>query len=209
MYKITKLRSSHQQWPLYLGAKHHSQVHRHTVTHLFSLCTVPRFLPQPSFVFMLCVQLIISPILMGSTITLMWMVPSPNFANPKSSCWPTHFWLLNQTIHSHVHWPHTQHGLSRGNPTPSAWITEDHQQLLPTPSDMVSLALPSAYSGQDIPPSHVCLLTPTHVPSAQTKSLSLPQAFQTHATRRNALSPLYWTALVLTSFRDLYSYPAS
>lgn len=179
---------------------------------LIQLMHCPPLSPSALFVsHAVCTASTISPILMGSTITLMWMVPSLSFANPKSSCWPTHFWLLNQTIHSHVHWPLT---LNTG-PEESNTLCLNHPRrpllLLPTPSDMVSLALSFCLLWSDIPPFPrlpadaymSCAICPNYI--------FFPQAFQTHATQETSPFPyLYWTALVLTaSFRPVFmsSFP--
>lgn len=180
---------------------------------LIQLMHCPPFSPSALFVsHAVCTASTISPILMGSTITLMWMVPSLSFANPKSSCWPTHFWLLNQTIHSHVHWPLT---LNMGpeestHPLPeSLKTTRCYSQR---PLTRYLWLFPSAYPGQDIPPfprlPADALHVTCHLPKLHLLPTSLPK---TRNSKKRLLSPLlYWTALVLTaSFRDLYSYPAS
>lgn len=165
---------------------------------LIQLMHCPPLSPSALFVsHAVCTASTISPILMGSTITLMWMVPSLSFANPKSSCWPTHFWLLNQTIHSHVHWPLT---LNTGPEESNTLCLNHRRPLVATPNALWhgisgSFLLPTLVRTSHL--SHVCLLTPYMSCAICPNYIFFPQAFQTHATRRNVSFPhssteLHW-----------------
>ena len=165
---------------------------------LIQLMHCPPFSPSALFVsHAVCTASTISPILMGSTITLMWMVPSLSFANPKSSCWPTHFWLLNQTIHSHVHWPLT---LNMGPEESNTLCLNHWRPLVATPNALWhgisgSFLLPTLVRTSHL--SHVCLLTPYMSRAICPNYIFFPQAFPKHATRRNVSSPhssteLHW-----------------
>ena len=163
---------------------------------LIQLMHGPQFSPSALFVsHAVCTASTISPIPMGSTITLMWMVPSLSLANPKSSCYPTHFWLLDQTIHSHVHWPLT---LNMGPEDSNTLCLNHWRPLVATPNTpwhgiSGSFLLPTLVRTSHL--THVCLLMPYVSRAICPNYTFFPQAFQKLATRGNIFFPHSSTVL--------------